>query len=60
MDVNMPVMDGIEATTKIREVIKTNLLFDVYIIQVTAFSETIDIFKCLNAGANIYLEKPIS
>jgi len=54
MDMQMPIMGGIEATKKIREEnIKTPIVF------LTANVMKSDIEKCLAAGANDALTKPI-
>lgn len=55
MDVQMPVMDGFEATKKIRETIKE----DVKIIALTANAMKEDEAKCLSAGMDDYVAKPI-
>ncbi len=52
MDIQMPVMNGIEATEKIRE------NSQVPIIALTANSTKQEQQKCYNAGANEYLTKP--
>ena len=52
MDIPMPVMNGIEATEKIRE------NSDVPIIALTANSTKQEQQKCVKAGANEYLTKP--
>ena len=52
LDVMMPVMDGITATTKIREI------SNVPIILLTAKSETEDMVLGLNVGADDYITKP--
>ena len=52
LDVMMPVMDGITATAKIREV------SNVPIILLTAKSETEDKVLGLNVGADDYITKP--
>ena len=55
MDIKMPVMDGLEATRRIRA-------FDpvVPIVAVTAFAYDRDRQKALAAGANEYVAKPLS
>ena len=52
MDLQMPVMDGIEATIKIRT---TN---DIPIIALTANASKQEEEKCLSIGINDYLAKP--
>lgn len=54
MDMQMPVMDGVEAITQIRALdIKTP------IVSLTANAMKSDVDKCFNAGANEFLTKPI-
>ena len=54
LDIMMPVMDGIEATAKIRET------SNVPIILLTAKSEDSDIVLGLNVGADDYITKPFN
>ncbi len=54
MDVQMPVMDGLEATKIIRNTISTSLP----IIALTANALKTELHKCLAAGMNDYLAKP--
>ncbi len=56
MDIMMPVMDGYEAIGKIRE---DESIKNIPIIAVTAKAMKEDRDKCLNAGANEYMAKPI-
>lgn len=57
MDVQMPEMDGITATQEIRQL--NPPLRDIPIIAVTANAMKGDAEKCLDAGMNSYLPKPI-
>lgn len=54
MDMKMPVMDGIEATRRIREFNKT-----IPIIAVTANAFDSDRVKALEMGCNAFLTKPV-
>jgi len=52
LDIMMPIMDGITATTRIREFSNVPIIF------LTAKSETGDMVKGLNTGADDYITKP--
>ena len=52
MDIQMPVMNGIDAAIKIRE------MSEVPIIALTANASSHEEIKCKNAGINDYLTKP--
>lgn len=54
MDLKMPVMDGLEATRKIRETQK-----EIPIIALTANAFLIDRDSAMEAGCSLYLTKPI-
>ena len=60
MDCQMPVMDGYEATQRIREIEKENKLLPVPIIALTAGINKEDQSRCKAAGMNRYLTKPFS
>ena len=55
MDLQMPEMNGFEATTHIREVMKLNTP----IIALTADVTTVDFKKCIEIGMNDYIAKPV-
>jgi CheY-like chemotaxis protein len=59
MDVQMPKMDGLEATRLIRAMNTTQHLASLPIIAMTAHVFKSDIEECLNAGMNDHLGKPI-
>ena len=60
MDVQMPVMDGIEATQQIRNANSSVLDHDIPIIAMTAEAMQGDRERCLAAGMDDYISKPIT
>jgi two-component system sensor histidine kinase/response regulator len=58
MDVQMPVMDGLEATAAIRNKEKTNGNHQM-VVALTAHAMKGDQERCLAAGMDGYLSKPI-
>ncbi len=60
MDIQMPVMDGFEATRQIRAYEKANSLPPTPVIAVTANALSEDRGRCIEAGCTFYLAKPIS
>ena len=59
MDVQMPEMDGLEATRIIRDPQSGTLNPNIPIIALTAHAMKGDKENCLEAGANDYVSKPI-
>ena len=55
MDLQMPEMNGFEATEYIRKVMKS----DIPIIALTADVTTVDVQKCKEVGMNDYISKPV-
>jgi PAS domain S-box-containing protein len=60
MDVQMPVMDGIEATRKIRASTSSAFNAQIPIIAVTAHARQVDRLDCIAAGMNDYISKPVT
>jgi len=58
MDIQMPTMDGLEATRAIRQ-LESSERNSVPIIAMTAFAMTEDRERCLAAGMNGHISKPI-
>lgn len=54
MDISLPIMDGFEATRRIRETNKT-----IPIIGLSAHAMSIHLQNAMQAGCNDYLTKPI-
>ncbi|MFW6344262.1 MAG: response regulator [Sediminispirochaetaceae bacterium] len=59
MDVQMPVADGIQATTKIRSIEKRDGKSPIPIIALTAYGTSEEKDKMLAVGADNYITKPI-
>jgi len=59
MDVQMPDMDGFEATRRIRDRHSTVLNHEIPIIAMTAHAMQGDRDRCLEVGMNDYVSKPI-
>lgn len=60
MDIQMPVMNGFDATTKIREIEKLNGEQNSLIIALSANTIKEDVEKCFLVGMNEYISKPFS
>ena len=58
MDIRMPEMDGLTATTKIREMDRTDAgMIPIIALTANAFDE--DVQESLQAGLNAHLSKPV-
>ncbi|MCP3942777.1 MAG: response regulator [Desulfobacteraceae bacterium] len=60
MDVQMPVMDGYECTTRIRAKNSSVLNPNIPIIALTAHAMLGDMEKCISVGMNDYTTKPVN
>ncbi len=59
MDMQMPVMDGYQATMKIREIEKEKRIGHTPIVALTAHSINAQVKKCFDAGCDAHLAKPV-
>ncbi|CAD8198111.1 unnamed protein product [Paramecium pentaurelia] len=60
MDYQMPILNGIETTKIILEMIQTQKIPSINIIGLTAFTSESDIVNCLDAGMTYVLSKPLN
>jgi CheY-like chemotaxis protein len=60
MDIQMPEMDGLEATRRIRHPETGVLNPDITILAMTANAMASDRQQCIEAGMNDYISKPIN
>lgn len=60
MDVQIPIMGGLEATGKIRQYEKVKVLPHIPILALTAHAMLGDREKCIQAGIDDYLSKPLN
>eukprot|EP00347_Sterkiella_histriomuscorum_P000102 403377173 len=60
MDYDMPVMNGVEATKKIKTLAEEGKIKDIPIIAVSAFVASQEIDRCLNSGMSDYISKPFT
>ena len=58
MDIQMPIMNGIEATKEIRKIEKRNGWENIKIIAVTAFAMPGDEERFKEVGLDLYISKP--
>ncbi len=58
MDIQMPVLDGIETTTRIREM-DNEYFREIPIVAMSASAMKEDVDRCMSSGMNAYITKPI-
>ena len=59
MDIQMPNMDGLTATTLIRQWEQDNRKDQAIIVALTAYAFQTDMDRCLAAGCDFHLSKPL-
>ena len=61
MDCNMPILDGFQASTQIKELYAAKKIKHYpYICALTAYTTGVFRTKCFNSGMRNYLSKPVS
>ncbi|CAD8170635.1 unnamed protein product [Paramecium octaurelia] len=60
MDYQMPILNGIETTKLILEMIQVQKIPPIKIIGLTAFTGESDVINCLDAGMTYVLQKPLN
>jgi CheY-like chemotaxis protein/signal transduction histidine kinase/HPt (histidine-containing phosphotransfer) domain-containing protein len=60
MDIQMPVMDGYSVTREIRSLEKDGSMKRVPVIAITAYTPEREARRCLEAGCDAYVAKPLS
>jgi len=60
MDCNMPLMNGYEATTKLKELMKTQKLEECPILAISAYSKVSEDTKWREAGMDEFIQKPLT
>ena len=60
MDINMPVMDGIEATAEIRKKCSSVIAAKVFIVALSAFSAETERTKSMQVGMDSFIGKPLT
>jgi CheY-like chemotaxis protein len=59
MDVQMPAMDGLEATRRIRALFEQHGETQPYIVALTAYAQESDREQCMKNGMNDFISKPL-
>lgn len=59
MDIQMPIMDGYQATRQIRQIEKERGLHKTPIIALTAYALKEDYERCIAAGCDMHISKPV-
>ena len=60
MDLNMPLIDGYEATRRIKQKVRNNIIQDVKIVACTAYQEHEHKLKCIEVGMCGFINKPVT
>ena len=60
MDCNMPVMNGYEATIKLKEMMKNNIIEECPILAISAYCKITEDAKWREAGMDEFIQKPLT
>jgi len=60
MDYDMPIMNGVEATKRIKKMVAERKITDIPVVAVSAYVANTEKQKCIDSGMCEYINKPFT